>query len=243
MIGRPAPSAGLFDSGAALKSAAPADDLDAMLRRVDPDRWLSSRFVADPGRREDVVALYAFDHELARAPAVASNSLLGEIRLTWWREALDEIFESRPVRHHPAAQALAQAVGRRGLARDLLEGMVEARYRELDPAPMGETEALDWARGSGGAAARLAVWVLDPATDAGLAEAAGAAWALGRRLGRDAGLRPAFERLLGEARGASRGLSVAAFPAVAHAALAGRPDVSELRKRLRITLAVARGRI
>ena len=37
-----------------------------------------------------VVAIYAFDHELARAPKVASNALLGEIRLTWWREVLDE---------------------------------------------------------------------------------------------------------------------------------------------------------
>jgi hypothetical protein len=38
-------------------------------------------------------------------------------------------------------------------------------------------------------------------------------------------------------------LSVAAFPAAAHAALAGQSGGSELAKRLRITLAVARGRI
>ncbi len=243
MIGRPAPSAGLFDSGTMAPGDGHEDDLDGLLRRVDPDRWLSSRFVADPERRQDVVALYAFDHELARAPVVASNSLLGEIRLTWWREALQEIFEGRPVRAHPAAQALAQAVGRRKLPRDLLQAMVEARYRELDPAPMSETEALDWACGTGGGAARLAVQVLDPETNAALAEPGGAAWALGRRLGRDEGLRPAFDRLLGAARSAARGLSVAAFPAVAHAALAGRPEASELRKRLRVTLAVARGRI
>src|SRR6516165_2835983 len=91
------------------------EDLDALVQRVDPDRWLSSRFVADPVERADVVAIYAYDHELARAPRVASNSLLGEIRLTWWREALDEIFEGRPVRRHPTAQALAAAVGRRRL--------------------------------------------------------------------------------------------------------------------------------
>ena len=79
------------------------------MRRVDPDRWLSSRFIADPSARADVIALYAYDHELARAPRVASNPLLGEIRLTWWREALDEIYgENRPVRAHPGAQALAR---------------------------------------------------------------------------------------------------------------------------------------
>ena len=43
------------------------------------------------------MAVYAFDYELARAPKVASNALMGEIRLTWWREVLDEVFEGRPV--------------------------------------------------------------------------------------------------------------------------------------------------
>ena len=78
-----------------------SDDLDDLIRRTDPDRWLSSRFIADAAARADVVAIYAYDHELARAPRVASNALLGEIRLTWWREVLDEAFEGRPVRHHP----------------------------------------------------------------------------------------------------------------------------------------------
>src|SRR3954463_7183930 len=115
-----------------------SEDLDALVRRVDPDRWLSSRFVADPALRDDVVAIYAYDHELARAPKVASNPLLGEIRLTWWREVLDEVFEGRPVRQHPAARALADAVRRHSLARAPLETMIDARYRELDPAPITE---------------------------------------------------------------------------------------------------------
>ena len=93
------------------------DDLDSLIRRVDPDRWLTSRFIADPAARADVVALYAFDHELARARRVASMPLMGEIRLTWWREALDEVFEGRAVRRHPTAQALAAAVTRRRLPR------------------------------------------------------------------------------------------------------------------------------
>src|SRR5690606_32697718 len=58
------------------------DDLDDLIRRVDPDRWRSSRFIGDVGRRADVIALYAYDYELARAPRVASNPLLAEIRLT-----------------------------------------------------------------------------------------------------------------------------------------------------------------
>ena len=220
-----------------------AQDLDSVVRRLDPDRWLSSRFIADPLARADVVTLYAYDHELARAPLVASNALLGEIRLTWWREALDEIYGGKAVRGHPTALALADVVRRRGVPRELLETLVEARYRELDPAPMTENEVVDWARDTGGVTAQAAAAILDPATDGGLALGGGAAWALGRRLADAPQLRPAFMRVLHAARGASAGLSVAAFPAVAHAALAGRQSASDFARRLRLTVAVARGRI
>ena len=43
-----------------------SEDFDALVRRVDPDRWLATRFVADPVARADLLTLYAFDHELAR---------------------------------------------------------------------------------------------------------------------------------------------------------------------------------
>lgn len=218
-------------------------DPDALVRRVDPDRWLSSRFIGDAAARADVIALYAFDQELARAPKVASNALLGEIRLTWWREALDEIFEGRPVRHHPTAQALARVVARHGLTRTPLETLIDARYRELDSAAMSEAEALDWARDTGGVCAQLAAAILDPATDTKMALAGGAAWALGKRLAETPDLRPTFLKVIHAARSASRSLSVAAFPAVAHAALAGRPASNDFARRLRLTLAVARGRI
>jgi len=220
-----------------------AGDLDAQVRRVDPDRWLSSRFIGQAGPRADVIAIYAFDHELARAPRVASNALLGEMRLTWWREALEEIFEGRAVRQHPTAQALAAAVARYNLGRATLETMIDARYRELDATPMSEGEVLDWARDTGGLAAQLAAQILDPATDPKMALAGGSAWALGKRLAGDPALRPVFLKVIHAARSASRNLSVAAFPAVAHAALAGRPSQNDFARRLRLTVAVARGKI
>lgn len=220
-----------------------SDDLDALVRRVDPDRWMSSRFVADPDLRADVVALYAFDHELARAPRVASNPLIAEMRLAWWAEALDEIFEGRPVRRHPTAQALADVVRRRALERPPLDALIEARHRELAAGAMDEKEALAWARDTGGLTAEIAAGLLDPAAEAGAARAAGAAWALGRRARAAPALRPVFERAMTGARAAVKRLSPAAFPAAAHATLAGRPEQSELARRLRITWAVARGRI
>jgi len=219
-----------------------SDDLDDLIRRVDPDRWLSSRFVGDAGLRADVIAIYAYDHELARAPKVASNALLGEIRLTWWREMLDEAYEGRHVRHHPTAQALAEAIQRHRLPRELLEAMIDARYRELDATPLKPKEALEWARDTGGRSAELAAMILEPGADAGPARAAGTAWALARRAAETPGLAKVSAEALTAARRAVRGLGAAAFPAAAHAVLADKRR-SPLIDRLRVIVAVARGRI
>jgi len=222
-----------------------ASDLDALVRRVDPDRWLSSRFVADPQARADVVTIYAYDHELARAPRVATNPLMGEIRLAWWREVLDEVFEGRHVRHHPTAQALAELVRRRGLGREPLEAMIDGRYRELDPKPLEPVEAEALARDTAGSAAAIAAAILDPAADREAAVPAGAAWGLSRLIG--AGKGGGVRLDLPAARRAARRLSIAAFPAVLHATLAGPRakgrNPSELEARARTTWAAATGRI
>lgn len=220
-----------------------AETLDDQLQSSDPDRWLSSRFIRDLVARADVIALYAFDHELSRAPKVVSNPLMGEIRLTWWREMLDEVFEGRPVRRHPAALALATAIERQGLLRGPLEVMIDARYRELDRTQMAAADALEWARGTGGQVAELAIQILDPAADADSGRSSGAAWALGRRAMTEPALKPVFEALLPSARDAARSLSVAAFPAVAHLVLVASPLKSEFARRLRLTAAVAQGRV
>jgi phytoene synthase len=215
-----------------------SDDLDDLIHRVDPDRWLSSRFVGDAGLRADVIAIYAYDHELARAPKVASNSLLGEIRLTWWREMLDEAYDGRHVRHHPTAQALADVIGRHSLPREPLEAMIDARYRELDATPMTDAEAVEWARGTAGQVAEAAARLLDPATSAERAVSAGALWALGRR-----GLPALVAAHTSDARTDAKTLSAAAFPAIAHATLVLHRTRSEFGRRLRLTAAVAQGRI
>jgi phytoene synthase len=230
-----------------IEMTAESNDLDSLLSRVDPDRWLATRFIADPQARAEVVAVYAYDHELARAPRTGSNPLLGEIRLTWWREALDEIFEGRAVRRHPTAQALAAAVGRHGLARAPLEAMIDARYGEFEAQSVDAAEALRWANDTGGQAAELCLAILDPAADPGLARPAGAAWALARRVPQRPDLAQPFAQLLAQARRDARRLTAAGFPAVAHAVFAAQrargSAPSGLPARLRITWAVARGRI
>ncbi len=214
----------------------PADgEIDDTVRRADLVRWLGSRFVAEPDARADMIAIYAFDHELDRARRLTSTPLLAEIRLTWWREALDEIYAGLAVRRHPVAQSLARSVRRRGHAREGLEAMIEAR---IDPL----TDPVAWADAVGGSATILAARTLDPAVDIEAAALAGRVWGL-MQLRRSGATISSLGGHLAPAARAVRRISVAAFPAVACATLARAPDPSELEIRARLLFAILRGRL
>lgn len=212
------------------------EDLDALVRRVDPDRWLSSRFVADPAARADLIALYALDHELTRIPLVVTNPLMGEIRLAWWREGLEEIAEGRPPRPHAVLRAVADGA----LPPTALAALAEARLGDLDGPKAGDA-ALAHADATEGLLMALAARRLSDKATADQVKQAARAVALAKTDG------PAALMALKAARAELAGLPVAAFPAVAHAVLAGRyarnKNPGELEKRARILLAVLTGRV
>jgi len=113
----------------------------AEMRRHDPDRFLCALF-APAEAREDLLALGAFNLELARVREQVSEPMLGRIRLQWWREAVGEICAGTP-RRHAVAEALAAAVERRRLDRALLARMIDAREADLDPDPPADLAALE----------------------------------------------------------------------------------------------------
>ncbi len=238
-------------------AAPPAEDIATTVRRSDPDRWLASRFIADAAARADVLALYAFDHVLARVPAMVSEPLMGEIRLTWWREALDEIYEGRPVRSHPVSLALAQAARRRGLERAPLDALIAARFGDLDAAPFtGEAEMVAHADQTAGALMQAAAQALGAPAALDAPRQAGRAYGLsvmahrraigGRTRLPEAVTAERLRTLVAEALKADlRPLPIPAFPAVAYAALARRyacgAQMTMLEKQLRLVWATARG--
>jgi phytoene synthase len=211
------------------------DDLDSSVRRSDPERWLASRFVVDPLARSDVVALLAFEHELDRAVRVTSNPLLSEIRLTWWRESLDEIFSGSAVRRHPVAWALSEAARRRELPRALLEAMIEARI-----APPAQPR--EWADAVAAPAMLLSAMTLDPRVEASAVTSAGRVWGL-LSLKRRGNTEIVLETALAEAARAARRVSITAFPAIACATLARAPHASPLEVRARLFWCILRGRL
>ena len=226
------------------------DDLDDVVRRGDPDRWLASRLIEDAQARADVVALLAFDLELARAPRRASNALVGEIRLTWWREALDEIFGDGPVRRHPTALALADVVARHGLPRQALEDLIDARYVELDKRLLDPEELADWVVKTAGVVAVLQARILDPASPSRRVAHGAGLWAVAQalRVGLADALsaKAATEHVTARYR-QEKPTSTRAFPAEAVGALAPAirrgANLSDFGKRARLLWSALRGRI
>lgn len=54
--------------------------------------------------------LYAFNVEVSRAPWLTQEPMIAEMRLQWWRDALEEIANDGPVRRHEVTTPLAEVL-------------------------------------------------------------------------------------------------------------------------------------
>ncbi|WP_071675363.1 squalene/phytoene synthase family protein [Nioella nitratireducens] len=95
-----------------------------LVERGDPDRFLAA-MAAPPAARAVLFPLYAFNLEVARAPWVASEPMIAEMRLQFWRDVTEEIGQGKPPRAHEVVAPLADAVP--AGAAQLLDGLIAAR--------------------------------------------------------------------------------------------------------------------
>ncbi|MCB1520890.1 MAG: squalene/phytoene synthase family protein [Hyphomicrobiaceae bacterium] len=93
------------------------------------DHYLSA-LLAPAAARADLLVLAAFEGELARIPASVTEPMMGEIRLQWWRDQIEDMAPGR-VSGHPVADALVDVVSRHGLSRDQIQASIDARSAEL----------------------------------------------------------------------------------------------------------------
>jgi phytoene/squalene synthetase len=147
----------------------------AAVRKHDPDRYFSALF-APADKRPFLFALYAFNHELAHIGESVREPMIGEIRLQWWREALEGARKGKP-RNHDVARALAATFAALTLPSDLFDAMIDARQFDLMSGTFGDDEKRDaYLDATSGNLMRLASRVLgggdrhdDLAREAGIA--------------------------------------------------------------------------
>src|SRR5262245_55392867 len=149
------------------------------VRAGDRERFLCSLFAPEPARG-DLWALLAFNLEIARTRETVSEPTLGEIRLQWWREAIEAAYDGT-ARPHPVVRALAAAIGRAKPPRERFERLLPAREHDLYDDPVPDPAALaDSAAGTSGELSVLALDLLGVG-DLAAQQAArhvGIAWAL-----------------------------------------------------------------
>jgi 15-cis-phytoene synthase len=160
-----------------------AQVLAASARSGEPDRYLAALLAPAPVRTP-LLALAAFSAELANVPRLVREPAMGEIRLQWWRDALDLPADQRT--GNPVADALRTTMSAYALPSDLLHGPIEARTSDLHTDPMADDELLrTYLWNSEGVLFALAGRVLAkeplPALDAA-ASAGGHAYGLARLL-------------------------------------------------------------
>jgi phytoene synthase len=140
--------------------AGEASSLAALVRHHDRDRYQTALF-APARRREALLALYAFNYEIARVRETVTQPMLGQIRLQWWREVLDTAYAGAPARQHPVAVSLSAAIREFGLSREPFDRLIDTRERDLAEEPPASLAALeDYAEGSSAALVHLALQVL-----------------------------------------------------------------------------------
>jgi phytoene synthase len=119
-----------------------ADTVAASARAGEPDRYLAA-LLAPPVARDGLLALAAFSAELGRiGHLVTREPMMGEMRLQWWRDAL-QLAEAGTRTGNPVADALREAVARHDLPAPLLLGMIDAHASDLEPEPFPTEAALD----------------------------------------------------------------------------------------------------
>jgi phytoene synthase len=152
-------------------------DFHSVLAKHDPDRRLSALF-APEAVRQRLMALYAFNYEISRIGDATSESLIAEMKLTWWRDAIEDLYAQPPIiRRHDVTEALAALTAHLDKA-DLLS-LIDARFDDVGARPFANfDEVLNYVDQTAGQIVRLALTLCEVEASHEQVLEAGRAWGL-----------------------------------------------------------------
>lgn len=111
----------------------------ALVQRGDPLRFRST-MAAPPAARAVLFPIYAMALEAARAPWLTQEPMIAEMRLQWWRDALEEISGDGEVRRHEVTTPLSEVLSKAGA--EALDDLVLARRWDIYKDPFEDEAAL-----------------------------------------------------------------------------------------------------
>lgn len=149
-----------------------------LVRKYDPDRYILAMLAPVP-RRAALLAVYAFNVEIVRIRESVSESMLGAIRLQWWRDAIAALYAGGGP-GHAVIRPLGAAVERHGLSQDLFLRLIDGRGADMDSAQPATLDSLvAYADETSTPLILLALQIMGQRQDlSAVASDAGVAWAL-----------------------------------------------------------------
>jgi phytoene synthase len=137
-----------------------------LVKLRDRDRYWSVLF-APASERHGLLALYAFNTELSHIVRSVNEPMVGQIRLQWWRDAIDLAAPGTKT-GNPVADALATVILEDNLPKARFIELVDARTPELLGDPPANIQALKTAlQATEGAVFELAARILSHGSNAG----------------------------------------------------------------------------
>jgi phytoene synthase len=145
------------------------------MAELDRDRFLALSYVPAQ-HRPALNALWSLDAALGAVLTTGREPLISQIKLAWWRDALEELDGTGRAPAEPALQAIASYVLPLGIKGADLAAMEAGWTLLLTPDPLTPDELNRFAAARGGLLFRFCAQVLG---GSGVnAEAGGEAWAL-----------------------------------------------------------------
>lgn len=125
-----------------------------LVAQNDADRFLPIRSMPEKVQAK-LLPILALNIEVSRAPWLTEEAMIAEMRLQWWRDALEEISEGKEVRRHEVTTPLAEVLSPE-IAREL-DGFVAARRWDIYRDPFENAEHQEeYIRKTGG----LLMWAM-----------------------------------------------------------------------------------
>lgn len=131
-----------------------------LVKAGDPDRYLSAQS-APLGARKRLMAIYAVNLEIARAPWASAEPLVAQMRLQWWADEISKIYQGEAPDSHEILPALREVIFDYNLPKWLFERLVEARNFDIfSDSHKDENAFVDYIEDTAGSVMNLAARVL-----------------------------------------------------------------------------------
>ena len=110
------------------------------VKQYDHDRYICCLF-AKASNRDKLFTILAFNAEIALIAEQTSEITPALIRITWWQDAIDDLYQGQ-IRQHSLIKALAEIISAEKIPKILFTQLLQARMLELYQEPPRDMEEL-----------------------------------------------------------------------------------------------------